>query len=357
MDTDQAQADTPNAGTSPAPAAEKVISTTEAYKATVAADVAAYQARKAKFDQQNDVIVEAAEKGEIDVSPPDDDGADSFAGILGDDVDELPVTDDLTGDEPVVEEEEVAGQPEAGKQKSIRIRPIDEKERDFLELRRKYPNKPTEELMRFAGLLDDPAPVQDFAPPVEEEFSPFRSQSDILEEIFTIKRQKAEMIKGDFDTDAIAAFELREIELLQEKDESARMEGRVMDAFRASEDRVRAENPEYDAFNSIFATRCREIDESWVEAGDRRASNPKKPEIIAAIVRKELGQNPRKPAPKQTQVLTAGASPARRTLALDAPASGAARTSHTPARSLTSVIKSANTPEKYEALKAKFLGR
>ena len=386
MQDDQAQADIQNDET-PAEEPEVIVADADAHAASVDDQLAAFQAAKDSFDETNDEIVEAFSKGELEI---DEDEA-------------LENSDAEAGVDAVAEDEEVEGAYEEGeeteaeaqadvegelgeetdaeareRQKAVRIRPFDDKEREYFELRRRYPDRKPEDLLKFVGLMPDQATADsstgeqgEAEPQAQSEPEPIpRDEAEVMAEFRQLKSQKADILKGDFDTDMIADLEMREVELLEEMSasrtyqsgEKDRQEA-ILSEFRQSEDRVREANPEYDSFNSKFATRMRQIDEAWSEAGDKRANDPTKPEAIAKIVRKEFGlKNPDddgfevEGAVRQPRVATAGPSPARKKRAAVAPASGAARTHKPQQQSVSKLIQSATTPDSYEELKAKLLG-
>jgi hypothetical protein len=135
-------------------------------------------------------------------------------------------------------------------------------------------------------------------------------------------------------------------------------------AAAAAWENVKVEYPQALDPNSTFATRMREIDEAWQEAGDARFDDAAKVEVIARIVAKELGARPasaRPVAKPNGRTLPVPASsrtsstPSRPASPVVVPASGSARTAGG-STEFGEALAKVSTPEAYERLRDRLLG-
>lgn len=192
-------------------------------------------------------------------------------------------------------------------------------------------------------------------------------------------RRQGIAAKREFDAEAEAEIEEQILDLEDRLPEIEAAERARLQADREAEaawlrtaeatgKSVAARFPEAADTKSPFAQRMAAIDEAWEEAGDARFYDPRKAQIIAEIVAKELGRNPAT-APQGGRVLPAprshstspsanpGSAPARGLVPALGPASGAART-NTPASQQSQVmrqIEGLTDPEDYLRLKEQLL--
>jgi len=219
--------------------------------------------------------------------------------------------------------------------------------------------------------------------PDSEEFDEGEESDPVSESVSDLQARIRELRhdliakRRDYDMDGIADLEEQilaiedQIPVAQEREaERSRLEAEQETAWdraaSASWHSAVADYPQAADPNSAFASRMREIDEAWSEAGDARYGDPAKAEVIARIVAKELGVRPGAavtrpnsngrslPAPASSRTSVPSPRPGP---AAVMPASGSARTAADTPTDIEVAIQRAATPEDYERLRDRVLAR
>lgn len=224
------------------------------------------------------------------------------------------------------------------------------------------------------GMAQEPAAaeVQAQADATATEIPSDQTVASIQQQIRDLRREGI-AAKREFDADKEADIEEQilnleeQLPVIAEAERTRQASDQEAEAawLRAAEETAKSvaiQFPEAADPSSPFAIRMNEIDLEWEENGDRRWDDPRKADIIAKKVARELGRTPATapsggralPAPRSSSPSTSvnpGSPPAL------VPASGAARTTSPASRQslMTAQIDAVDDPDEYLRLKEQLL--